>query len=248
MIHLHDVWRTYDVGGRPLHALRQIDERIDAGEHVAIMGPSGSGKSTLLNILGCLDRPTRGRYEFEGRDVSALSENQLAEIRRNRIGFVFQAFHLVPRMTALGNVELPMLFAGVPRSERLRRAAEALASVGMAERAGHRPDQLSGGERQRVAIARAICMGPAVLLADEPTGNLDSRSGRRVLELLDALNERGITLLVVSHDPGVARRADRVITLVDGRIVSRMRGADLGDVNPYIAAAEQAGEAEEAGA
>ena len=238
MIRLRDIWRTYDVGGRPLHALREIDETIAAGEHIAIMGPSGSGKSTLLSLLGCLDRPTRGSYELEGREVGTLTEVQLADVRRHRIGFVFQSFHLVPRLTAIANVELPMVFAGLPRKERGRRAAEALESVGMLNRAEHRPDQLSGGERQRVAIARAISLGPALVLADEPTGNLDSRSGTLVLELLQSLNERDMTLIVVTHDPGVARRAGRVITLVDGRIVSRISGEELGDVNPFIVAAE----------
>ncbi len=238
MIRLHDIWRTYDVGGRPLHALCEISEDIEAGEHVAIMGPSGSGKSTLLNLLGCLDHPTRGSYELDGREVAELNESQLTAIRRDLIGFVFQSFHLVPRLTSLGNVELPMMFAGIGRRERRKLAREALSSVDMEDRADHRPDQLSGGERQRVAIARAITMKPRVMLADEPTGNLDTRSGRLVLDLLERFTERGLTLVLVTHDPGVARRADRVITLVDGRIVSRMSGADLGDVNPYIAAVE----------
>ena len=243
MIRLRDVWRTYDVGGRPLHALREIDEEIAAGEHVAIMGPSGSGKSTMLNLLGCLDRPSSGSYELDGREVAALNESQLTAIRRDLIGFVFQSFHLVPRLTSLGNVELPMMFAGIGRRDRRQRATAALESVDMGPRADHRPDQLSGGERQRVAIARAITMQPSLLLADEPTGNLDTRSGRLVLDLLEELTDRGLTLVLVTHDPGVARRADRVVTLVDGRIVSRMRGADLGDVNPYIAAVEDAGDA-----
>ena len=238
MIRLREVWRTYEVGGRPLHALQEINEDIPAGEHVSIMGPSGSGKSTLLNIVGCLDRPTRGTYELGGREVSALDESELVAVRRDLIGLVFQSFHLVPRLTAQGNVELPMMFAGVLRKERRERALRALDSVGMRERADHRPDQLSGGELQRTAIARAVAMEPDVLLADEPTGNLDSRSGGRMLELLDELNDRGITLIVITHDPGVARRADRVITLVDGRIVSRITGAELGDVNPFIAASE----------
>ncbi len=238
MIRLRDIWRTYDVGGRPLHALREIDEHIESGEHVAIMGPSGSGKSTLLNLLGCLDRPTQGSYELDGREVGTLSESQLADVRRNLIGFVFQSFHLVPRLTASGNVELPMMFAGLPRTERARRASDALGAVGMLDRATHRPDQLSGGERQRVAIARAVCLSPRLVLADEPTGNLDSKSGDRVLELLHQLNDQGITLLVVTHDPSVARRANRVITLVDGAIVSRVSGAEMGAVNPFVAAAE----------
>jgi len=238
MIELEDIWRTYDVGGRPLHALREIQESVAEAEHVAIMGPSGSGKSTLLNVVGCLDRPTQGSYRLAGREVGDLSETELAEVRRHQIGFVFQSFHLVGRLDSRGNVELPMMFAEVPRAERRRRADEALASVGMDQRADHRPDQLSGGERQRVAIARALAMGPRVLLADEPTGNLDTRSGTQVLDLLDRLNDEGITLLVVSHDPNVARRADRVITLVDGRIVNRMKGREMGEVNPFVAAEE----------
>ena len=241
MIELENIWRTYDVGGRPLHALREIDETVEQGEHVAIMGPSGSGKSTLLNVIGCLDRPTGGSYELAGREVAELSETELADVRRHQIGFVFQSFHLVSRLDARGNVELPMMFAEIPRGERRHRADEALESVGMAPRADHRPDQLSGGERQRVAIARALAMNPRMLLADEPTGNLDTRSGEQVLDLLDRLNDDGITLLVVTHDPNVARRADRVITLVDGRIVNRMRGSDLGAVNPFVAAEEATG-------
>jgi len=238
MIELENIWRTYDVGGRPLHALREIYETVEEAEHVAIMGPSGSGKSTLLNVIGCLDRPTKGSYKLVGREVADLSETELADVRRHQIGFVFQSFHLVSRLDARGNVELPMMFAEIPRAERRQRADEALASVGMAQRADHRPDQLSGGERQRVAIARALAMSPRVLLADEPTGNLDTRSGDQVLDLLDRLNDEGITLLVVTHDPNVARRADRVITLVDGRIVNRMKGSDLGEVNPFVAAEE----------
>ena len=238
MIRLRDIWRTYEVGGRPLHALREINENIEAGEHVAIMGPSGSGKSTLMNLLGCLDRPSQGSYGLDGREVAQFSEAELTGIRRNLVGFVFQSFHLVPRLTSAGNVELPMMFAGLGRRERRERANAALQSVNLEDRADHRPDQLSGGERQRVAIARAITMEPSLLLADEPTGNLDTRSGLMVLDLLDELTQRGLTLVLVTHDPGVARRADRVITLVDGRIVSRMQGAELGDVNPYISAIE----------
>lgn len=238
MIQLRDLWRTYEVGGRPLHALREICEQISSGEHVAIMGPSGSGKSTLLNLIGCLDQPTGGSYVLNGREVARLTEDELADIRRNLIGFVFQSYHLIPRLTANGNVELPMVFAGLPRAERHERASAALEAVGMLERAGHRPDQLSGGELQRTAIARAIVMGPQLLLADEPTGNLDSKSGQQVLQLLDGLNDRGLTLIMVTHDPGVARRADRIITLVDGRIVSRMKGSAMGDINPYIGAVD----------
>ena len=243
LIELTDVWRTYDVGGEPLHALREVDETFAAGEHVAIMGPSGSGKSTLLNVLGCLDRPTRGTYRLAGRVVGELAQGELADLRRHQIGFIFQSFHLVGRLDARRNVELPMTFAGVERRERRRRAEEALAAVGMAKRSAHRPSELSGGERQRTAIARAVVMGPRLLLADEPTGNLDTRSGRQVLDLLAALNADGLTLVVVTHDPDVARRADRVVTLVDGRIAGRVSGADLGEFNPLIAAAEAAAEA-----
>ena len=224
MIRLAGICRTYQVGDQPVHALVDVDEEIRAGEHVAIMGPSGSGKSTLLNILGCLDRPTAGTYELDGREVGGLDDHALTQVRRHEIGFVFQFFHLIPRLTAAENVELPMVFAGVPRRQRRKRVAEAIAAVGLEARAGHLPEQLSGGERQRVAIARATVMGPALLLADEPTGNLDSKSGNAVLELLSELNRKGLTLLVVTHDPKVAQRADRILFLVDGRIARRVPG------------------------
>ena len=177
MIRLAQVSRTFYVGGRPVHALREVDLTFDTGDYVSIMGPSGSGKSTLLNLLGCLDRPTSGSYQLDGEDVGSLTDEVLTQVRRHKIGFVFQAFHLVSRMTAAGNVELPMIFAGIERRERQRRVAVALDAVGLAERSTHRPEQLSGGERQRVAIARAVVMKPSILLADEPTGNLDTRSG-----------------------------------------------------------------------
>lgn len=229
MIELEGVCRTFDVGGRPVHALVDVDEHIAAGEHIAVMGPSGSGKSTLLNIVGCLDRPSSGSYRLDGGEVADLSEAALSNIRRNLIGFVFQSYHLVPRLDSRGNVELPMVFAGLPRSERRARADRALEAVGMAGRADHRPDQLSGGERQRVAIARATVMEPRILLADEPTGNLDSKSGSQVLDLLDGMNRDGLTLVVVTHDPGVGRRADRVLRMFDGKIIDRIAGADLTD-------------------
>jgi putative ABC transport system ATP-binding protein len=227
VIRLEGVSRTYQLGGQPVHALVDITEHVAPGEHVAIMGPSGSGKSTLLNVLGCLDRPDAGRYWLDGREVGTLSDEDLTAVRRDLIGFVFQSFHLVPRLTAAENVELPMVFAGVGRGDRRRRVEAALASVSLTDWAGHRPDQLSGGERQRVALARATVMGPRVLLADEPTGNLDSASGRQILDLLDHMNEDGITLVVVTHDPNVARRADRAIILVDGRIARRLPGAEI---------------------
>jgi putative ABC transport system ATP-binding protein len=216
MIELQGVWRTYPVGEGVVHALRDVSLTIAPGEHVALIGPSGSGKSTLLHILGCLDRPSQGRYRFEGRDVGTLSEAERSQLRRTRIGFVFQFFHLLPRLTAQGNVELPMLFAGVPREARRTRAAEALASVGLLPRAAHRPDQLSGGERQRVAIARAVVMNPAMVLADEPTGNLDRASAQEVMGVLEAMNRQGLTLVVVTHDPILAARAKRVVHLADG--------------------------------
>jgi putative ABC transport system ATP-binding protein len=238
MIRLEGISRTFDVGGEPVRALQDVTEMIDAGGNVAIMGPSGSGKSTLLNIVGCLDRPDRGTYELDGRDVSRLDESELSLVRRHTIGFVFQFFHLVPRLTALENVELPMVFAGVDPSERRERAMGRLQGVGLEPRSSHRPDQLSGGERQRVAIARATVLDPKLLLADEPTGNLDSASGRQVLDILQRMNAEGLTLVVVTHDPGVARRAGRVLVLNDGRIVHRGEGAHIQEAIAALSAAE----------
>jgi putative ABC transport system ATP-binding protein len=223
VIHLSAVERTFMVGGRPVHALRDLHLRIEAGEYVSIMGPSGSGKSTLLNLLGCLDRPTAGSYRFAGQETAGFTESQSSLLRRHQIGFVFQFFHLVPRLTAAGNVELPMVFAGVPPQERARRVSEVLDVVGLTPRAGHRPDQLSGGEQQRVAIARAVVMNPALLLADEPTGNLDSASGGEIVSLIEGMNRRGLTLIVVTHDPRIGGRARRRIQLSDGRLVSDER-------------------------
>ncbi len=216
MIELRNVSRIFQVGGTQVRALHDLDLDIAAGEYLAIMGPSGSGKSTLLNILGFLDRPTSGIYRLEGRDVGGLNDGEMAEVRLRKIGFVFQFFHLVPRLTAQANVELPMVFAGMPPRKRSERAREALASVGLSERSSHRPAQLSGGERQRVALARATIMGPSVLLADEPTGNLDRASGKEVLGLLEEMNARGLTLIVVTHDPELGQRARRLLRLVDG--------------------------------
>ena len=227
MIELAGISRTFDMGGRPVHALVDVSETIETGEHIAVMGPSGSGKSTLLHILGCLDKPTSGSYRLGGREVGGLDEAELTLVRRHQIGFVFQFFHLVPRLSALENVEVPMIFAGVPRGERRERARAALSSVGLLDRVDHRPDQLSGGERQRTALARATVMNPRILLADEPTGNLDSASGSQVLEVLERMNASGLTLVVVTHDPKVARRARRVLMMVDGRIVRRVAGAEI---------------------
>jgi len=222
VIRLEHVSRIFQVGEAEVFALDDVSEQVRRGEHVAIMGPSGSGKSTLLNVVGCLDRPSSGSYQLDGREVAELDDSALTEARRRLIGFVFQSFHLVPRLSAGENVELPMIFAAVPRAERRERVAASLASVGLGARAEHRPDQLSGGERQRVAIARAMVMRPRVLLADEPTGNLDTASGRQVLDLLEHLNREGITLVVVTHDPGVARRAGRIVLMTDGRIAQRI--------------------------
>jgi putative ABC transport system ATP-binding protein len=240
VIQLEGISRTYYLGGRPVYALVDVSERIRAGEHVAIMGPSGSGKSTLLNLVGCLDRPDAGSYRLDGREVAKLDDRQLTAVRRDLIGFVFQFFHLVPRLTAAENVELPMLFAGLPRAERQGRVAAALAAVDLAGRSDHRPDQLSGGERQRVALARATVMRPRLLLADEPTGNLDTASGRQILDLLARLHAGGMTLVVVTHDPVVARRAERVLVLVDGRIARRLAAADVLSMDDLFAPAAEA--------
>ena len=220
MISLSGITRTFAVGGRPVHALRGIDLEVPAGDYLAVMGPSGSGKTTLLTILGCLDRPTSGSYRLDGSEVAGLDDQELSRVRRHKIGFVFQSFHLVPRLTALENVELPMVFAGIPPRERALKAGSVLAAVGLSDRAEHRPDQLSGGERQRVAIARSVVMGPSLLLADEPTGNLDSKSGLEVIELLERMNARGLTLIVVTHDPAIGRRARWRLRLADGAPVS----------------------------
>jgi putative ABC transport system ATP-binding protein len=219
VIALDRVWRTYRMGGSEVHALREVDLAIAEGEYLAVIGPSGSGKSTLLNVLGFLDRPTSGTYRLDSRDVGTLAEEERSRLRQREIGFVFQFFHLLARLDARGNVELPMLFAGVGRGERKRRAEEALARVGLSDRAHHRPEELSGGQRQRVAIARATVMQPRLLLADEPTGNLDRASAGEVIGLLEELNRQGQTLVLVTHDPELAARAGRTIRMDDGRIV-----------------------------
>ena len=221
MIALRDLWRTYQVGDSEVHALRDVSLEISRGDYLAVMGPSGSGKSTLLNILGCLDRPSAGEYSFDSRDVASLSDSDRTQLRQSEIGFVFQFFHLLPRLTAQGNVELPMLFAGVSRAERRDRAASALESVGLSDRVHHRPDQLSGGQRQRVAIARAVVMEPGLLLADEPTGNLDRAAAVEVMELLGKMNEDGQTVVLVTHDPEVGSRARSAVRMDDGEIVER---------------------------
>jgi putative ABC transport system ATP-binding protein len=225
MIELQNVCRTFTVGDQQVAALRDIDLRIDAAEYISIMGPSGSGKSTMLNMLGLLDRPTSGTYLLDGGNVTDLNDEQQARARREKIGFVFQSFHLVPRLTAAQNVELPMILASIPAEERKARVQVLMQNYGLADRADHKPDQLSGGQRQRVAIARATVMNPTVLLADEPTGNLDRNTGWEVLKLLEGLLEQGITLVVVTHDAEIGARAHRQIHMLDGRILSDERQA-----------------------
>ena len=218
LIELAQVERTFRLGDSEVHALQGLDLRIDAGEYVAVMGPSGSGKSTLLNILGLLDQPSRGRLLLEGRDVTTLSPDEQAAVRSRRIGFVFQSFHLVPRLSAAENIALPMVLAGIAPKERQARVAQALKDYGLAPRADHRPSELSGGQRQRVAIARATIMQPPLLLADEPTGNLDRATGDEVVRLLEELNARGVTLIVVTHDASLGARARRRLMMEDGQL------------------------------
>lgn len=219
MIQLKGIHRNFQVGDQEVHALNEINLNISSGEYLSIMGPSGSGKSTLLNLLGLLDRPTSGTYLLNNQDVTALSDFEQARTRRNEIGFVFQFFQLLPRLTAQENIELPMMLDGIAPKERNQSAREVLDAMGLSDRRHHRPDQLSGGQRQRVAIARATIMKPAILLADEPTGNLDSKSGLDVIKILEQLNSEGLTLIVVTHDPEIGVRAKRHIHMLDGRIV-----------------------------
>lgn len=218
-IALTDITKTYHMGDTTVHALAGVSLRITAGEFVAIMGPSGSGKSTLMNILGCLDRPSGGSYVLDGEEVAKMSDNQLAMIRTQKIGFVFQNFNLLPRMSALQNVALPMVYNGITKAERLTRAAWALGLVGLAERRHHKPNELSGGQRQRVAIARALVNDPAIILADEPTGNLDSKAGSEIMEVFCELNRQGRTIILITHEPEIATFAKRVIQVRDGLIV-----------------------------
>jgi putative ABC transport system ATP-binding protein len=218
MIQLRNIHRYFQVGEQTVHALNDITIAINKGEYVSVMGPSGSGKSTLLNVIALLDQPSSGRYLLNNLDVTQRSDDELAKVRSENIGFVFQFFHLIPRLSAAENVEMPMVLAGIAVKERKQRVAQALASVNLQDRSSHRPDQLSGGQLQRVAIARAMIMRPEILLADEPTGNLDSKSGMEIIELLESLNQQGITLMIITHDQTVGNRAQRQIRIVDGQI------------------------------
>jgi putative ABC transport system ATP-binding protein len=219
VIEMAGVTRVYQLGPQEIQALRGVDLKIDHGEYVAIMGPSGSGKSTLMNLIGCLDRPSAGHYILDGIPVEAMTEDELAEVRNSKIGFVFQTFNLLARTTALQNVELPLVYARISRAQRREMAEEALASVGLGDRMNHQPNELSGGQRQRVAIARALVNKPSLLLADEPTGNLDTQTGREILDLFQDLHSKGNSIIMVTHEDDVAKEAQRVIHIRDGRIV-----------------------------
>ena len=235
VIDIADVWKSYPMGSETVHALRGCTLAVQPGEYVAVMGPSGSGKSTLMNIIGCLDVPTSGAYRLDGQDVGTLSDDALAHVRNRQIGFVFQTFNLLPRQNCLENVELPLVYAGVGRAERRARAAEALASVGLGDRLTHRPNELSGGQRQRVAVARALVNRPAILLADEPTGNLDSTTSEEIMRLFERLAREGNTLIVVTHEDDIAAHARRVVRLRDGVVE-----ADTAVANPRLAGLDAA--------
>ena len=231
LISLTNIKRHYDVGGEVVRALDGVDLVIQQNEYISIMGPSGSGKSTLMNMIGCLDTPTEGTYEFGGELVHEMDDDQLASIRNRKIGFVFQTFNLLPKATALRNVEVPLIYSNIPKDDRLEMANSALVSVGLGDRVDHKPNELSGGQRQRVAIARALVNDPSIILADEPTGNLDSKSGIEIMKILDQLHSKGNTIILVTHEQEIARHANRIITIFDGRVKKDLRNSDEVEVN-----------------
>ncbi|MEZ5316447.1 MAG: ABC transporter ATP-binding protein [Vicinamibacterales bacterium] len=232
LIETKDLWKTYEMGQEQVHALRGVSIAIERGEYVAIMGPSGSGKSTLMNLIGCLDTPSKGSYLLNGKQVSQMNDDELARIRNEEIGFVFQTFNLLPRATALHNVELPLIYAGVSAKDRAQRAEESLAKVELTDRKTHRPNQLSGGQRQRVAIARALVNNPSILLADEPTGNLDSKTGVEIMALFERLHQSGNTIILVTHEADIAMHAHRVIHIRDGQVEKDVRNSPVGEPTP----------------
>ena len=231
LISLTNIKRHYDVGGEIVRALDGVDLKIQQNEYISIMGPSGSGKSTLMNMIGCLDTPTEGTYEFGGELVHEMDDDQLASIRNRKIGFVFQTFNLLPKATALRNVEVPLIYSNIPKDDRLEMANSALVSVGLGDRVDHKPNELSGGQRQRVAIARALVNDPSIILADEPTGNLDSKSGIEIMKILDQLHSKGNTIILVTHEQQIARHANRIITIFDGRVKKDLSNSDEVEVN-----------------
>ena len=231
LISLTNIKRHYDVGGEVVRALDGVDLVIQKNEYISIMGPSGSGKSTLMNMIGCLDTPTEGTYEFGGELVHKMDDDQLASIRNRKIGFVFQTFNLLPKATALRNVEVPLIYSNIPKEDRLEMANSALVSVGLGDRVDHKPNELSGGQRQRVAIARALVNNPSIILADEPTGNLDSKSGIEIMKILDQLHSKGNTIILVTHEETIAQHANRIITIFDGRVKQDLSNKDKVEVN-----------------